>query len=299
MSDALFRPPWTFGEPYSDSNTLESARIVVLPVPYDSTTEYKGGAREGPRAIVDASQYLELYDAELGQETGAIGIYTLPEVQPLVGDPQNMIERVQRVVGDLLEKDKLVAMLGGEHSLTAGAVRAFAERYPGLSVLHLDAHADLRDDYMGTRYSHACVARRVWETCHIVQAGVRSLSKDEHDFIRAQGLLSYDAEAAAQTGFGESLASHLHEDIYISIDLDVLDPSIMAAVGTPEPGGLTWQQLTSLLKAVAQTKRIVGFDLVELSPSQGTESCAYLAAKLAYKLMGYATLRSPRSPDNG
>jgi agmatinase len=299
VSDALFRPPWAFGEPYPDSNTLESARVAVLPIPYDSTTEYKGGTREGPRAIVDASQYLELYDAELGQETGAVGIYTLPEVQRLVGDPQTMVERVQQVVTDLLEKDKLVAMLGGEHSLTVGAVRAFSDKYPGLSVLYLDAHADLRDEYMGTRYSHACAARRVWETCHIVQAGIRSLSKAEHDFIRAQGLLSYDAEAAAQTGFGESLASDLSEYVYISIDLDVLDPSIMAAVGTPEPGGLTWQQLTSLLKAVAQTRRMVGFDLVELSPSQGTESCAYLAAKLAYKLMGYATLRSPHGPGDG
>ncbi len=271
---------------------------MVLPVPYDSTTEYKCGAREGPRAIINASRYLELYDVELGHEISDAGIHTLPEVQPVVGDPQLMVERVQWIASELLEKEKLMAVLGGEHTVTIGAVRAHVERYPGLSVLHLDAHADLRDDYMGTPYSHACVARRLSETCHLVQAGVRSLSKEEDRFRDSSGLKSYDAEAASELGFAERLADDLHDEVYISVDLDVLDPSVMSAVGTPEPGGLTWQQVAAILKSVAHRRRIVGFDIVELCPSQGPESCSFLAAKLAYKLMGYATAPSPHNKIN-
>ncbi len=269
--------------------TLDEAKVVILPVPYDSTTEYKSGTREGPRAIIDASQYLELYDTELDREISEVGIHTLPEVQPLMSGPEPMLERVYQIASDLLDKGKLLATLGGEHSLTLGMVRAFREKYPELSVLHLDAHADLRDQYQGTKYSHACVMRRVWELCPVVHAGVRSMSREEHRFLVQRKIKPAYAEALTSPDSVAQVVSTLSPQVYISIDLDVLDPSIMSAVGTPEPGGLSWQQMLELLRAVASGKQIVGFDLVELCPREGPGSCAFLAAKLAYKLVGYAT----------
>ncbi len=269
--------------------TLDEAKVVILPVPYDSTTEYKSGTREGPRAIIDASQYLELYDTELDREISEVGIHTLPEVQPLMSGPEPMLERVYQIASDLLDKDKLLVMLGGEHSLTLSMVRAFREKYPELSVLHLDAHADLRDQYQGTKYSHACVMRRVWELCPVVHAGVRSMSREEHRFLVQRKIKPFYAEALTSPDSVAQVVSTLSPQVYISIDLDVLDPSIMSAVGTPEPGGLSWQQMLELLRAVASGKQIVGFDLVELCPREGPSSCAFLAAKLAYKLVGYAT----------
>ena len=292
MSHDLFQPPRVFAGVHPQLTTSDEAKVVILPVPYDSTTEYKSGAREGPQAIIDASQYLELYDTELDREISEVGIHTLPEVQPLMSGPEPMLERVYQIASDLLNKGKLVAMLGGEHSLTLGMVRAFREKYPELSVLHLDAHADLRDQYQGTKYSHACVMRRVWELCPVVHVGVRSMSREEHRFLVQRKIEPSYAEALTSPDSAARVVSTLSPQVYISIDLDVLDPSIMSAVGTPEPGGLSWQQVLDLLRAVSDNKQIVGFDLVELCPREGPSSCAFLAAKLAYKLVGYAT--SPR-----
>jgi len=290
VNDDLFRPARASFAGISPLATpLDKAKVVVLPVPYDSTTEYKNGTREGPQAIIDASQYLELYDAELDREISEVGIFTLPEAQPIMSDPQLMVERVYQIAKELLDKDKLLIMLGGEHSLTTGAVKAFRDRYPGLSVLQLDAHVDLRDQYMGTKYGHACVMRRVWELCPVVQVGIRSLSLEERRFLEQHDIEPFYAEVSTKTDFVDRVVSSLSPHVYISIDLDVLDPSIMSAVGTPEPGGLNWQQTLELLRVTAANKRIVGFDLVELCPREGPTSCAFLAAKLAYKLMGYAT----------
>lgn len=289
MSEEFFIPPRSFAGISPQAAAFDKAKVVVLPVPYDSTTEYKTGAREGPQAIIDASQYLELYDAELDQEISEVGIHTLPEVQPLMSSPELMMERVYQIAKDLLDKGKLLAMLGGEHSLSLGMVKAFKEKYPGLSVLQLDAHADLRDQYQGTRYSNACVVRRVWELCPVVQAGIRSFSREEHRFMQQHKIEPFYAEVATSPDYVAKVVSSLSSQVYISIDLDVLDPSIMSAVGTPEPGGLSWQQMLELLRAVANSKKIVGFDLVELCPKEGPTSCAFLAAKLAYKLVGYAT----------
>lgn len=289
MSEEFFLPPRSFAGISLQDAAFDKAKVVVLPVPYDSTTEYKSGAREGPQAIIDASQYLELYDAELDREISEVGIHTLPEVQPLMSSPELMMERVYQIAKDLLDKGKLLAMLGGEHSLTLGMVKAFKEKYPGLSVLQLDAHADLRDQYQGTRYSNACVVRRVLELCPVVQVGIRSFSREEHQFMQQHRMEPFYAEVATSPDYVARVVSSLSSRVYISIDLDVLDPSIMSAVGTPEPGGLSWQQILELLRAVARSKRIVGFDLLELCPKEGPTSCAFLAAKLAYKLVGYAT----------
>lgn len=266
-----------------------SARVVILPVPYDATVEWRAGAREGPQAIIAASHYLEFYDLELGREIQQVGIHTLAEVDPVMGDPAAMIQRVYENVRGWVEKGKMVVMLGGEHSLTLGAVKAYREKFPQLSVLHLDAHADLRQEYLGTIYSHACVMRRVVELCPIVPVGVRSLSVEENSFIKEKGLTPFYAQGKPLDGEDiEGIITDLSEEVYVTIDLDVFDPSLMPAVGTPEPGGLLWFEVLRLLREVACRKKVVGFDLVELCPREGPSSCAYIAAKLAYKLIGYS-----------
>jgi len=288
MNQELFFPPRNFAgisPPYSD---WENSRVVVLPVPYDSTTDWRSGTRDGPRAIIDASQYLELYDLELGREIYKVGIHTLPEIQPEMSSPENMTQRVYTVARELLDKNKMVLMLGGEHSLTLGMVKAYREKYEALSVLQLDAHADLCDSYLGTRFSHATVMRRVYELCPVVPVGIRSLSREEHRFIDEAGIKPVYAKDLTLTGDSiEQIIASLSNEVYITIDLDVLDPSIMAAVGTPEPGGIGWYELLDLLHEVAQSRRIVGFDLVELCPGEGPLAGAFLAAKLAYRLIGY------------
>ena len=288
MSQGLFSSQWSFAAispPYSDR---ERARVVVLPVAYDSTTEWRSGARDGPRAIIEASRYLELYDIELEREIAEVGIHTLPEVLPEMAGPEHMIQRLYEVARGLLDEGKMVAMLGGEHSLTLSMVKAYHEKYEALSVLQLDAHADLRDSYLGTKLGHATVMRRARELCPVVPVGIRSLSEEECRFIGEVGMNPFYARDLISGGVAtQQIVAALAEEVYITIDLDVLDPSIMSAVGTPEPGGIGWYGLVGLLREVAQAKRVVGFDLVELCPREGPISCAFLAAKLAYKLIGY------------
>ncbi len=284
-----FLPPRVFAglaPPYSN---LQQAKAVILPVPYDSTTEWRSGTREGPQAIIDASQYLELYDLELDRETYKVGIHTLPQVEPVLSSPEDMIHRVYQVTKELIQKEKFVVMLGGEHSLSLGTVQAFKEVFPKLSVLQLDAHADLRDNYLGTRYGQACVMRRVFELCPIVQVGVRSLSWEEKQFLNQNKLTPfYMSDLTSNTISTDQIVNSLSQELYVTIDVDVLDPSIVPAVGTPEPGGMQWQQILDIIKSVALHRHIVGFDLMEFCPREGPSSCAFLLAKLAYKLIGYA-----------
>lgn len=294
MTDELFYPPRNFGALPAAHSDFETSKIVILPVPYESTVTYRTGTSDGPIAIIDASQYLELYDRELDREICRIGIHTLPELEPVMSGPEQMVNRVYQVARDLLERDKIPVMLGGEHSLTMGMIKAFRERLENLAVLQLDAHADLRDQYLGTKYSHACVMRRVWELCPIVQVGIRSLSQEENQFIEEQKLSPFYAEVFSFQDSVAKVVSALPPEVYITIDLDILDPSIMPAVGTPEPGGMSWREVLSLLRAVARVKKIIGFDLMELCPREGPTSCAFLAAKLAYKLIGYATYPFPK-----
>lgn len=291
MSQKLFSPQRNFAAVSPPHSDWENSKVVVLPVPYDSTTDWRSGARDGPRAIIDASQHLELYDLELDREIYQVGIHTLPEVQPEMTGPERMVQRVYNIAKELLDENKMLLMLGGEHSLTLGVVKAYRERYEALSVLHLDAHADLRDSYLGTKFTHATVMRRVYELCPIVPVGIRSLSQEERKFIGEVGIKPFYAKdlISGEDSIQPIIAS-LSSDVYITIDLDVLDPSIMSAVGTPEPGGIGWYELLGLLREVAQSRHVVGFDLVELCPGEGPLSCAFLAAKLAYKLIGYILL---------
>ena len=273
-----------------EENDPESARVFVIPVPYDSTTSFRGGAREGPDAIIKASRLLEDYDHELGRDVSIVGIHTTPEIAPDVSGPEAMVERIRRAVSSAASHGKLVALLGGEHTIAIGAVQAFKERHDDLSVLYLDAHADLRDEYMGARWGHACVARRICEVAPIVQVGVRSLSEEENDFIQSQGIPVYfwRSGSSGVEDIAQSVRDQLTRHVYISIDMDVFDPAVVSAVGTPEPGGMLWHEVTSLLRTVAESREIVGFDISELSPPEGPTAGAFTAARLAYKLMGYS-----------
>ena len=288
--DNLFLPSQTFAglsSPYSD---LSSARVVILPVPYDSTTEWHSGTRKGPQSIIDASQYLELYDVEMDRDIYDVGIHTLPQMQPSFGSPEMMTERVYRVAKELIKQNKFPVMLGGEHSLSLGMVQALKEEISNLCVLQLDAHADLRDEYLGTKYSHACVMRRIHELCPIVQVGIRSLSREEQQFLTQNNMHPfYITTSSSDLAPPEHIVTSLTDNVYISVDLDVFDPGVLPTVGTPEPGGMQWHEVLNLLRCVARSKKVIGFDLVELCPTECNHSSAFLAAKLAYKLIGYAT----------
>jgi agmatinase len=280
-----------------EQSALERSRVVLVPVPYDSTTSFRTGARYGPDAIIEASSGLEDYDWELDLDLSQVGIHTAPALEPHVGDPGVMVERVRQAVAGFLAQGKLVGVLGGEHSVTIGASQAHLAVHPDMSVLYLDAHADLRSQYLGTPWSHASGARRIHERCPLVLAGLRSLCLEERDYLRANAIPAFfwppadGDEAAAIRQVVAALASR----VYVSVDLDVLDPSFMAAVGTPEPGGMGWHEVNNLLRAVAQQRHIVGFDVSELSPKEGPAACSYIAAKLVYKLVAYSTVVRDRA----
>lgn len=279
----------TFLDTPPEEHVYETSRMVVVPVPYDSTTSFRSGSRYAPAAIIDASRHLEDFDIELGLDPSSQGIYTLAELSPDLSGPKRVVKQVRAVIGRILSDDKIPILLGGEHTLTVGSVWACSERYDDLSVLYLDAHADLRESFMGTRWGHASVARRVSEISPIVEVGVRSLSAEERAFAESAGIpIFYWPQNQSGADLATQVLSCLTSNVYISIDSDVMDPSIMSAVGTPEPGGMTWWDITGLLRHVAASTRIVGFDIVELSPEEGPVACSSTVARLAYKMMGYA-----------
>lgn len=245
-------------------SSYENARFVVLPVPYESTTSYGKGTRNGPAAILKASAQVENFIPELGCEPyRKAGIHTLKSVA---------VARLESRVESLLKDNKIPVILGGEHSLTPIAVKAFARKYKDLSVLQLDAHADLRNSYKGRKDSHACVMRRVLEICPAVQVGVRSLSQEEYNFAQKTGQLK---------------KTRLSKNVYITIDVDVFDPSVIPATGTPEPGGMLWQEMLTILRTVCAARNVVGFDVVELAPIKGQPASDFTVAKLVYQLIGY------------
>ena len=287
----------TFLNTPPDEARFKTASFVVLPVPFDGTTSYKSGARHGPSAIIAASSHLEDYDVELNIDISEAGIHTAPELVPDLSSPEAVVRQVERLVDWVATSDKTPALLGGDHMVTIGAVWAMLQQFPKISVLYLDAHGDLRDEYMGTRWGHASTARRLVERCRVVPVGVRSLCQEEQSFIAQNELpVHYWPPSVPFDQYVRSVINALAQDVYVSVDLDVLDPSIMSAVGAPEPGGMQWEHVTGLLRRVGEQRRIVAFDLVELSPNEGPEACAYTAAKLAYKLMGYASSSSQSQP---
>ena len=266
---------------------------MIIPIPYDSTTSFRGGARDAPLAIIQASGGLEDYDMELEVDVAHVGIHTTPFLEAHMGSPQAMVKQVYKAVSPFARQGKLVGVLGGEHTVSVGAVKAVKEVWEDLSVLYLDAHADLRDEYMGTRWGHASVARRLLEMCPVVQLGVRSMSLEEGEYIKRSDIKVWEMSSDRSSMPSlEKVVQSLSPNVYVSVDLDVFDPAIMPAVGTPEPGGLDWYQVTRLLRGVGEVRRIVGFDVTELSPGLGPAACAYIAAKLTLKLIAYALLLS-------
>ncbi len=203
------------------------------------------------------------------------------------GDPQAMVERIEEIVGELIDAGKFVVTLGGEHTVAVGAARAYASRTPGLSVLAFDANADMRDEYLDSPYNHACTLRRISEVAPVVEVGLRSAERDERDYILEQGMRFYGPREYRALG-AEGVASQLSDSVYITFDLDAFDSSVVSAVGTPEPGGLHWDEVSDLVETVAAKRRIVGFDVTELAPSLGPRANAQLAAKLTYRLIGLA-----------
>ncbi len=279
--------PFNFGGLPRELCDPEHSRVVFLPVPYDLTSTYLSGSRRGPAAILEASTHMELFDEELEWEPCTVGFHTLDLLEPVASGPEDMMREIQSLAEPLLQADKFPVLLGGEHSITYAMAKALIQKYPDLSFLQLDAHADLRESYEGTPLSHACVGRRLTEFGPVVQVGVRSLTREEFAFIKGGAVKTFFSHhLAGQPGWEDEVCGFLSKNVYVTIDLDVLDPSIMPSVGTPEPGGLSWAAVTALLRRVARGKTVVGFDLVELAPIPGLIAPDFLAAKLIYRFIG-------------
>ncbi len=263
----------------------QSSRIVILPVPYDETSTWMKGADKGPDAIMEASVNLEFYDIETDSEVHKKGIFTL---DPLTekSTPEALVESVFRKTKDLCSEKKFPVIIGGNHTVSIGSIKAFSELYKDLSVLQLDAHSDLRDEYEGSSLNHACAMARASEYCEIVQVGIRSMSADELPFADRARIfpahkLYYDK------GLYDKALNLLKKNVYITIDIDVFDPSLVPATGTPEPGGPDYYELMHFLQKVSSRRNIVGFDLVELCPSPAGKTSEFIASKIIYQLLSY------------
>jgi len=274
-----------FGDLPEEYSALENARVVVIPVPFDRTSTWIKGAGKGPVAIIEASAHMELYDIETDSEVYKKGIFT---AEPVYGQelPEDMVEMVAEQVHKYLENDKFVVVLGGEHSVSIGSVRAHVANNADITVLQLDAHSDLRDEYECSKYNHACVMARIMELCPIIQVGIRSMDSSEKKVLDTSRVI-FAREISSNKNWIEKVLSKLSDNVYVTIDLDVFDPSIMPSTGTPEPGGLLWYDVLGLLRTVFENRNVVGFDVVELCPDQRNKAPDFLAAKLIYKLLSY------------
>lgn len=277
--------PRIFGDFPAEFSDPNSATVAILPVPYDGTSTWMKGADKGPASLIETSEFLEMYDTETDSEAYRVGIFVADEVSEK-SSPEKMTDAVYRAVRELLENGKFVALLGGEHSVSFGSIKAHHEQYPNMSVLQFDAHTDLRDEYHGSKYNHACVMARAREICPVVAVGIRSMDISERKYL-PEGNIFLAENIVGKTDWIPKMLERLTDEVYITIDLDALDPSVMPATGTPEPGGLGWYEMLHILREVAKHKKIVGFDIVELLPKEGTQAAVFLAAKLLYKLIGY------------
>jgi agmatinase len=272
---------------------VKEAEAVVLPIPYEGTTTYGGGTREGPEAILAASRQVELWDEEYNWDpAAAIRLATAAPILPEVSGPQAMLDKIKRIVQPWVAQGKFILALGGEHTITVALLQAFQTRYPDFTVVALDAHADLRESYDGSKLSHACVMRRIYELGRpLTLMGVRSYSQEEYQLLRvAPRLKVFRArDLTTQAGWDQAL-EHLKGiagPVYLSIDLDALDPGIVPGVGTPEPGGLSYGQVLTIMQTLTQRGPVIGLDLVELTPIPGQKVSEFTAARLAYKALGY------------
>ncbi len=267
---------------------FEHARVIIFPVPLDRTTSYVPGTRNGPHEILVASSHMELWDEETQTDVHSVGIYTLPEMEFPFATMDEVIREIRRVASELVSRDKFVFVLGGEHSITPAVVAAMAAKHPGLSVLQIDAHADLRESFMGTPHNHACAMRRTLEYARTTQVGIRSLSPEEAAAASTLPTeIFYDFNMREHADWIDRVVDSLSETVYITIDVDGFDPAIMPATGTPEPGGLSWYEALTLLRRVIEQRTVVGCDIVELTPLAGHVAPNFLCAKLIYKILSY------------
>jgi agmatinase len=305
----LFQAPWNFLGLPEDVSDPGRALGWLLPVPYESTTSYGAGTRDGPAAILAASRQVELYDQEFGSEPAMdYGIHTTLPLNLVHRSPEAMVESVENAVAGLLSGDpqpRVLGVLGGEHTISAGVVRglARAQTADSLVTVHVDAHSDMREEYEGSPYSHACAAKRILEVCPVFQIGIRNLSSGEASFLRGCRRVRtvFAEEAADPRGrFLRDLVRFVrNKRVFLTIDLDGLDPSIMPAVGTPEPGGISWERMLEIARTVAgHAARVPVFDLVELAPIPGFRAPDFLAAKLAYKLFSYTLVKGGKGTGN-
>ncbi|MEO6237789.1 MAG: agmatinase [Vicinamibacterales bacterium] len=277
-----------FGGALPTRRSFDDASVVILPVPVDRTTSYVGGTRNGPHEILQASSHMELWDDEMGVDVHGVGIFTLPEMELPFGEMEPLLDEIERVAYEVIGRDKFLLSIGGEHSITPPLVSAAARRYPGVCVLQLDAHADMRDSYMGTPHNHACAMRRSLQFAPVTQVGIRSLSTEEAEILpKLNTTVFFDVSMRRDPRWMDAVVESLAPTVYLSIDVDGMDPAIMPATGTPEPGGLSWTEITALLRLVAERRTIVAADVVELSPIPGMVAPTFLCAKLIYKLLTY------------
>ncbi|MGB0881791.1 MAG: agmatinase [Vicingaceae bacterium] len=263
----------------------ETANIVLIPVPYDGTSTWQKGAEKGPEAFFEASENMELYDIETETEVYKEGIY-LTEPVTENASPESMVKAVYETTKNYLLKKRFVTLIGGEHSISIGSIRAFNEVYDDLTVLQLDAHADLRKEYMGSTCNHACALYEASQNTNLIQVGIRSMDKSEK-LVMDKERVFFAHEMDLDDYWMDNAIDLMTKNVFITIDLDAFDPSILPSTGTPEPGGLWWNETLQFLKRVFKEKNVVGFDIVELCPNEKEKSSDFLAAKLYYKMLSY------------
>jgi agmatinase len=264
---------------------LETAKVVLIPVPYDGTSTWGKGADKGPEAFLKASENMEVYDIETDTEVFEQGIY-LADAITENKSPEAMVKAVYAITKDYIKRNKFVTLFGGEHSISIGTIRAFNECFDNLTVLHIDAHADLRESYEGNKFSHACAVHEASQTTNLIQVGIRSMDAIEKTFMDEEKTF-FAHDMVNDEYWMDKAIDLMSSNVFITFDLDALDPSIMPSTGTPEPGGLFWYETLDFLKKVFEEKNVVGFDIVELCPKKHDKSSDFLAAKLYYKMLSY------------
>ncbi|MEZ4859070.1 MAG: agmatinase [Flavobacteriaceae bacterium] len=264
---------------------LETSKIVLIPVPYDGTSTWQKGADKGPEAFLNASENMELYDIETQTEVYKQGVY-LAEAITEKSSPEAVVDKVHKTVKDYILRNKFVTIFGGEHSISIGTIRAFNECFDDLTVLHIDAHADLRKEYEGSKCNHACAVYEASQTTNLIQVGIRSMDVAETRVMDEEKVW-FAHEMATDEYWMDNVIEALGDNVFITFDLDAFDPSIMPSTGTPEPGGLFWYETLDFLKQVFAERNVVGFDIVELCPRPEEKSSDFLAAKLYYKMLSY------------
>ncbi|WP_435255384.1 agmatinase [Tenacibaculum sp. A30] len=264
---------------------LETAKVVLIPVPYDGTSTWQKGADKGPEAFLNASENMELYDIETDSEVYKEGVYLAPAVTENAS-PEAMVDAVHETTKKYINKNKFVTLFGGEHSISIGTIRAFNECFNNLTVLHIDAHADLRKEYEGTKCNHACAVYEASQTTNLVQVGIRSMDVTEKSSMNMEKVF-FAHDMAVNEYWMDDVIDQLTGNVFITFDLDAIDPSLLPSTGTPEPGGLFYYETLEFLKKVFTERNVVGFDIVELCPNENEKSSDFLAAKLYYKMLSY------------